>query len=284
MSFQKKAIRSMGAILDFWISRGSDAQYAKRYNLLKPLRPGKATDIAFHEDTGLFELTQADDKLYVARRSRLFYQFLGLSSRQQRLLRDYMLDDFTFGPDDLVIDCGANIGEVSVALAKLGANVLAYEPHPVEYKALKANADMFPNMEALNLALWKESSEMVFYAKNDTADSSLIDPGDAQRELRVQTISLDEFMKGRPEEGKRIRVIKLEAEGAEPEIIEGMKETLSRVDCLTVDMGPERGSTSENTVAQVCELLWDHGFKLERFNHNRVSGLFVARDRMGALS
>jgi hypothetical protein len=71
-----------------------------------------------------------------------------------------------------------------------------------------------------------------------------------------------------------IRLVKLEAEGAEPEILDGMDETLKRVEFVAADMGPERGLEKANTVIDVSDRLFEKNFRLIAFNASRCTGLY----------
>ena len=42
--------------------------------------------------------------------------------------------NINFSPGDIMIDCGANIGDVSAPFAALGATILAYEPNQHAYQ------------------------------------------------------------------------------------------------------------------------------------------------------
>ena len=71
-----------------------------------------------------------------------------------------------------------------------------------------------------------------------------------------------------------IKVFKVEAEGYEPEVLEGAIETLKLVEYVTVDFGPERGKKNKNTVVEVNEILLDNYFKLIKFSNFRTVGLY----------
>ncbi len=234
------------------------------------------TEIAL-SDT-VFSVSEGEARLFTARASRIPNLMGGIERRLNTLRAEYLIDDGMIRPGDVVVDCGANIGEVSVICAGQGAQVLAFEPDPIEFTALQKNAEA-AGFEAFNLALWHSPGEMTFYDANESGDSSLIKPATYDREIRVATIALDQF-EALPE--GRIRLIKLEAEGAEPEIIRGMAETLGRTDYVTVDMGAERGMSKDNTVAEVTDALYRLEFGLKRFSHVRMVGLFEARPGDGS--
>ena len=68
--------------------------------------------------------------------------------------------------------------------------------------------------------------------------------------------------------------MKLEAEGAEPEIIMGAKQVLLRTKYITVDVGEERGVNEESTLPEVVNSLIPLGFKVIDVNLRRGVLLF----------
>ncbi|MEP1202146.1 FkbM family methyltransferase [Tateyamaria sp.] len=251
-----------------WVEAVDGAAYVRRFETAKKVRPNIHTHVS-HDGTH-FIITDGDMHVHVARKSRLHFNILGIAQRRAQLKDEYLLRDGLLRPGDLVIDCGANIGEFSVICAIAGARVMAFEPDPTEFGALLANADGL-GIQCFQRALWNENGEQTFYDSNDEGDSSLINPGDAAQSFSVQTQRLDavtELPSG------PIRLIKLEAEGAEPEILQGMGEVMDRVEYLTVDMGPERGLSKDNTVPAVSNALFDAGFRMEAFFPPRCTALF----------
>ena len=68
---------------------------------------------------------------------------------------------------------------------------------------------------------------------------------------------------------QKIKFLKIEAEGSEPEVLKGSKEILSRVDYIGVDGSPERGIKNETTIDYAIEFLNKNGFKVEASNINK---------------
>ena len=129
--------------------------------------------------------------------------------------------------------------------AEAGAFVLAFEPDPTEFAALQANTQRCESVSVYRIALWNRAEELELFSSNETGDTSLIQPQRYSKTLKTTAMALDEF-DDLPLAPKRIRLLKLEAEGAEPEILEGMEKTLPRVDYITADLGPERGAKNGN--------------------------------------
>ena len=255
-----------------WLMRSDREVFASRISWFEERR-GRGIRVTWDPAQELFRVMDPSGDIYVARKPRVLLQQIGIAERRASLLRAYLGSFDIVRPRDIVIDCGANIGEFSIACALAGAIVHSFEPDPKEFKALCANA--VDQITPIPKALWHKSGKLEFFDNNDSGDSGLISIGRAAAVLEIQTVSLDEYM-AQFGESKRVRLIKLEAEGAEPEVLDGAKEVLSRTDYVAADMGPERGVFQENTMTEVTARLSERGFRLIHFDHVRICGLFSA--------
>jgi FkbM family methyltransferase len=125
-----------------------------------------------------------------------------------------------------VIDVGANIGDHTIAyLEKTGANgsVVAYEPHPVLYECLCRNC---PLAIAFPYALGHETGNAQLYLQDgEDAGSSYL--RGLPEDLHVKVSTLDEDLAGILEY-RTLSLIKIDAEGCEPEILAGALTTIQR--------------------------------------------------------
>jgi FkbM family methyltransferase len=158
-----------------------------------------------------------------------------------------------------VIDVGSNIGEVSMSIARKhkGITFVCIEPSIQEAECCDLN--VFNGMSRTHrIALWSEDIFLDFYHKNETGDSSLL-PADLKlKKTSVEARSLDSLC---VELGlKRIKLLKLEAEGAEPEVLIGSSKTLQQTKYVAADLGPERGPEKARTYLECYELLAKAGF------------------------
>jgi hypothetical protein len=116
----------------------------------------------------------------------------------------------------------------------------------------------------LEQALWNVPKRLKFYSAFDTADSSLIPPSARLNSiLRLNALPLDQVAD--LDYLDHIDLIKVDGEGAEPEILEGASRTLLKTTHVSIDCGPER--MGESTHDQVREILLRLGFEL-RANQN----------------
>ncbi|MFZ1725462.1 MAG: FkbM family methyltransferase [Albidovulum sp.] len=85
---------------------------------------------------------QASETENAARIEELENRLAKLKRREKRNLRHARAHGFLDGvlallkPGDVVIDCGANLGEVTAPLAATGAHVIAFEPDPYAFAQL----------------------------------------------------------------------------------------------------------------------------------------------------
>jgi FkbM family methyltransferase len=188
----------------------------------------------------------------------------------------YLLDRVPLRPSDWVLDCGANVGEVSLALLRRepSLNIVAVEPEALEADC--ADLNLYQGRpRTVRGVLWHEETTLKFYSAAATADSSTIEPlkYDSVREVPATTV--DALLTRM--QCQRLRLLKLEAEGAEPEILQGAMGSLERIDYIAADLGPERGVRQEETATPVINLLLAQGFEIVSMRFDRVVVLFRNR-------
>lgn len=200
------------------------------------------------------------------RQCNMAYEF-GVQNRAETLANCYFFDQINFTDGDIFFDCGANVGDLKIwfGLKKININYVGFEPSPVEFNCLKKN--VFPST-VHNIGLWNEDAELTFYVSSQGADSSLIELKEYDETITCKVSRLDKFVT------QPIKCLKLEAEGAEPEILEGLGEKIRMVEYITADLGYERGINSESTLVPVMNYLLMNDFELIDMNHGRICALF----------
>lgn len=139
-------------------------------------------------------------------------------------------------PETLMIDIGAYTGVYAIGSALMGAHVMAFEPHPANYKRLKANAAL--NSVRINMLECAVSDRtghralMMREAPSVLSDIASLEYGGG--DVRVQTRRLDDVVMT-----YRVTLIKIDAEQHEPQILMGAERTMREhrpfvvVECLT---------------------------------------------------
>ena len=212
-------------------------------------------------------------RFFYAKKQNIMTYSQGIRERGKHLGNVYMLNSINFKSGDLVIDYGANIGDLEIYFKerKLDINYLAFEPSPLEFKCLNNNL-LLQNSKCFNYALFDKEDIVKFYVSSESADSSLIEPKKFTKEINIQAKRFDSIFKEL--ELTKIKLLKLEAEGAEPEILLGCGNTLSQVEYITADLGFERGVKQESTLPEVSNILIKQGFEMIDFRSRRIVGLF----------
>lgn len=199
----------------------------------------------------------------------------GIAWRIAKLARRYGCPDF-YEPHegDVVLDVGSNVGEFSLYAVSKGAQAYAFEPDPSVYACLSHNLQRFPDAKGLKLALWSERTTLRFYSAAEKADSSFFEPDSQVREvIELEAWPLDDIADIVALE--RIDFLKIDGEGAEPEILQGAKETLQRTRRIAIDVGPERlGESTRDAVIEILEasgfLIVDHDNSCELLAVNKA--------------
>lgn len=233
-------------------------------------------DVRFEQEaeSGLFRCLDTQPQWF-AHRQRLEYYTGGTAARGRKLAEEYLLAHVPLADGDRIVEVGANVGDFSLALLDRGvkAHMISVEPSPREFAALDRNLAANPNVlshEALNVAAWSDSAEaMTFYVKSETADSSLLPIEDYDEKIEVPTRRLSDLV-----QPGRYRLLKLEAEGAEPEILDGAGDLLDSFDYIAADVGFERGMRQDSTLPEVVNRLVPRRFRIKAMGRNRLVLLF----------
>lgn len=197
-------------------------------------------------------------KIFYSRNKRLYLFINGIKFRLKKLEKEYLIDKVEFQTNDVVIDVGSNIGEFSYLLKVYYQlnNILCVEADPFEYETLKKNTVGF-NYEPLNIGAFNEDGEKEFFLNNDHGDSSF-NKSNKFDSIKIKVRTLDSIIKEK--KLNNIKLVKLEAEGFEYEVLEGLKNSLKLIEYFTVDCGPERDG--ENTIKEVSNYLYSNNFSL----------------------
>lgn len=249
--------------------------FTKVFNLANKLYLKWPIEVKYRKKDGLYTVSDIGrNYVVIGRNARVPFYKDGVEKRLERLARKYFLDDILFEKGNIIVDVGANVGEVSLHLAqRYDVNLVCIEPEDLEFRCLQANCNKY-NSIFINLPLWSEEKTMIFYQKNNTGDSSLFETSDYAATKSVKATTLSRVLLEKVPSSGRVRLLKLEAEGAEPEILLGGLEVLDRIDYISADVGPERGLNQESTSEDVKQILLLNGFELVRNGSSRQVLLF----------
>lgn len=233
---------------------------------------GRKHLFGYDHEKALFYLIEGSQKHHFGNLDRGFYLYKkGLQRRADKLYKSYLLNLIEFQQTDIVIDCGANYADLWLSLrGKIAEkNYITFEPGENEFLSICANASNATNNKK---GLGNEDKLNKFYVNDADADSSFIEPLHFFDVIDVETVTLMSYCKAN--KIKSIKLLKLEAEGYEPEILEGAKAVLPIIDYVAIDGGHERGVALEETFSFQTNFLTRNGFEMIGVNFEWGRALF----------
>lgn len=238
---------------------------------LKNIARGRNYRIAPTSENQIFVVSDADASLNICRFSRHNRSKNGIMNGVTAVAMQYNLHHIRNTQGGVFIDCGANIGELGLWASSTGMNYIAFEPEELEARCCDLN-NYVGAENTYRIALWHKNTELTFFSKPDTADSSLIEMSAYNTKKTVQAKRLDHVLEGTRFGGTVI--LKVEAEGAEPEILMGAANIIDNVDYVALDCGYERGKQRDHTFIEANSILVAYGFTPVQANFRRLTVLY----------
>lgn len=202
-------------------------------------------------------------------RERYFFPDLDHQRRASIGRRDkikkYTLPGFVeINSSDTVVDVGAFVGEFSLPASKIGKKVISIEPAPRNYHSLEKNARNH-NIQTIQAIVSDTNVSNTLNIGEDPSDHSImdVDVGEIKSTVSVESVRLDELVEELDED--HIDFLKIDAEGAEPEVLRGASGITIRK--VAVDCSPERNG--ETTVQEVTKVLEHQGFETQTGSSNK---------------
>jgi len=141
---------------------------------------------------------------------------------------------------DIVVDIGANQGSYTVFLSRLvgqKGKVYAFEPDPRNFLILKHRTRKLKNVVLERSTVGNKKSKVKFYLDKSSNVSTIhkdavISPIAC---IEVDMISLDDYFCNFKDD---IALIKIDVEGSEPLVLEGMRALINKVKVLIFEIRP----------------------------------------------
>ena len=147
--------------------------------------------------------------------------------------------------NDVVLDCGANVGLVSEFLARSGARVISFEPNMTAFRELESRSKKFPNIEVHNVAVSTVNQTGKLYLHKDVDRENRLILSEASSLLNnkpnvsshifeeIHEIDFAEFLK----QFNFIELIKIDIEGFEIEVLNHLldKQAVDNVGSIYVE-------------------------------------------------
>jgi FkbM family methyltransferase len=178
-------------------------------------------------------------------------------------------NDFKSDKDDpVILDCGANIGISSIHYKHLfpQARITAFEPDARVCQALRRNlaANGAADVETVEAAVWTSNGRHQFFSEGADANRLIDDRAEVSglerlapcgKSCIVDTVRLADFLARRP-----VDFIKLDIEGAEPDVVADCAERLARVQSIVIEF--HLTNSKPKGIATTLTVLADAGFQV----------------------
>jgi FkbM family methyltransferase len=133
---------------------------------------------------------------------------------------------------DVLIDCGANVGDVTSSFARTGAPVYAFEPDPLCFSVLQKRFSLTPNVTCFHKGVMDRNCSLVLNSPNahekwddleSTVASSFVhESSSGARQTQVDCVDLSQFVISLK---MPVRVLKIDIEGAEIAVVNRLIDT-----------------------------------------------------------
>jgi FkbM family methyltransferase len=181
-------------------------------------------------------------------------------------------------PGMTVFDIGAHFGYFTLLASTLvgdAGQVHAFDPTPSTFELLRANSAQKKNVHPQNLAVYSTDTTISFNdygltlsAFNSLHGAKLDDAASLKaKKYDVKAVALDHYVQS---SGVKPDFIKVDAEGAELDILRGMERTLLDVrPMLTMEMG-DLGSAGPSASRAVVDFLLARGYRAMEHRDGRI--------------
>ena len=146
-----------------------------------------------------------------------------------------LISSFLINCNGSIIDIGANIGAISIPLAKKhhDKKFFLFEPHPEIFKELKNNIDYnrLKNVHPINVAISDSpSDEVILYAGKNITNRGLSSlkinhDNSSHEKINVKCLSIDKFFENKD---LKIDIMKIDTQGTELQILLSSKKIIQK--------------------------------------------------------
>ena len=167
-------------------------------------------------------------------------------------------------PGMTILDVGADIGYYTLLFAKrVGrqGRVIAFEPIPAARATLEKNIRLngYRNVSVLDYALYDINGSFVLEGPLDVSRINPLKAGEGENDLTIETRIFDDCLKALAVD--HIDLVKIDVEGAEMNVLEGMKTSLQKFHpALLVEVHPEHLGKFNKTTEDLMQFLDGMGY------------------------
>lgn len=173
---------------------------------------------------------------------------------------------------DVTVDVGANLGYYTLIFSRLvgkDGKVYAFEPEPDNFVLLKKNVDIngCRNVVLIQKAASNMTDKIKMYLANNPTIHTIFDTNEHRRSIDIKAIRLDDYF---ADYDGVLNFIKIDVEGSESFVIEGMQSILQKTKDLImmIEFAPFYIEKLGKHPRDYLEILKKYGFKLYHLDVN----------------
>lgn len=196
-----------------------------------------------------FEINHLINKIFYTKKDLTFYEN----------------ENFKISKNDIVFDCGGNMGLFAAAIAYRCKHVYSFEPMSLIRKNLYKTASLYNNISVIPVGLWKENKIIQFLQKDNPGASRAIKYQNQNKTLykeQCTLITIDSFIE---QTGIIPNFIKVDIENSEIELLEGAQYCLK-------NYGPKISIAlhfaDEQNINYICQLLQGYKINICQYGHH----------------
>jgi FkbM family methyltransferase len=201
-----------------------------------------------------FDTVRASTIARQIRRSGYVEALYQVCGRQRVLSLPQINLHLPINPDDIFVDCGANVGQTASMFARTGAMVYAFEPNPICADILRNRFKFTPNVDVRHAGVMNRACDLILRVPKQTqhmhwetsVEGSFVEDGVDTPEhydsYTVPCVDLSDWVLGQT---KSIALLKLDIEGAEVDVINHLIDTkaIGRIGLLACETHESKSST-----------------------------------------
>lgn len=209
-----------------WVSQQRQLPYRLRKSIVKKIHPALLNNHQFEVD--FYGLRYAGNTNNST--DRLFFMFGGCEKYMLSLLKDYIISQKK--NDAVFLDVGAHVGNHALFMSKYVRKVHSFEPNPVVRNSLESNLKLneINNVIVYPLGLGDVNETIPFYVpkKDHLSCGSFCSDHDKRNEYYTDLdVRIGDDVV-REKNIKNIEIVKIDVEGFERKVIEGLARTLDK--------------------------------------------------------
>jgi FkbM family methyltransferase len=173
--------------------------------------------------------------------------------------KNYVNEFVSMMPNSVVVDVGANIGAFTIFAAQWAKKIFSFEPEPENFRLLCSNIELngLKNVTPLRMAIAKKRGKQDFHiAEKQHSGAHSFFLHHYEKEIEVKTLSIEDLIE--QESLAKIHFLKLDCEGTEVEIIEGLSlETAKKIEQIALEFHQINDYSAEDIMGKLTMLGFD---------------------------